>query len=220
MDRKLIARAALLLPVLFASSLALGEGGLISNIEQAGEQLSDTPQTPQTTPPPRLIPGLINTHTLSVGIGQTFLYGDLSNYGENAIATDLYYSFSASHSFHFLLNLHYASHKLKQKKAVIKGLAMGIKGSLWQFDALSPYAIAGLGFYAPRVKGGNDGDKLSRDKVVLGAHLGLGAELQLNRRLNTGLLFHYHNPFDNNEGDTNEAEGFYGKMMVTIGYTF
>ena len=212
MERKIIAWA--LLPWLLTSPLALGKGrGLISNIEKAGEKLSDSPSSL-----PKFL-GPIGAHTLSLGIGQTFLFGDLRKYGASAITTDLYYSFSASYSFHFLLNLHSSAHKIDTKEAVIKGLALGIKGKLWQFDALSPYALLGLGFYAPQASGEGD-SKLSKDKVVLGLHAGAGLDLQLTPQISTGLLFHFHNPFDNPERDTKEAEGLYSKILVMVGYTF
>ena len=193
-----------------------GKKGLISNIEKGskGKQEFIPPRPP--------IPGRIHAHTLALGIGQTFLYGDLGKHGENAITPDFYYAFSASHSFDLLLNFHYSSHKVSdQTRAEIKGIALGIKGKFWQFDAFAPYLTGGLGFYAPRVQRPVEGTPTySQEKVVLGPHLGLGADLQLNNQMTIGILLHLHNPFDSNSGNSEYAEGFYGKLLVIAGRTF
>ena len=190
--------------------------GLISNIEEDGGRKAPAGRSlPAPKPPPSRIPGRVHAHTLSLGLGQSFLFGKLGKYGEDSITPDLYYSFSASHSFGFSLNVHYSSHKLKEKEAQLRGLALGIKGKFWQFDALSPYALLGLGFYSPYVSD-------AEDEISLGAHGGLGVELQLNDRINSGLLFHLHRPALKNKRNNSKkrAEGYYGKIMIVAGYTF
>ena len=204
----------MVLTLLVSSPFVWAEkGGLISSLEKEKK----------VPPPPFLpsrIPGRVHTHTLSLGVGQSFLYGGMKNHGEDSITTDLYYLFSASYSFSFVSNLHYSGHKDGREEVKLRGLALGIKGKLWQFDSLSPYLLGGLGFYAPLVKQLKDGGlKKSKNKIILGFHFGTGVDLQLNNKLMIGLLLHYHNPFDIKE-DTGQVKGSYGKMLITLSYIF
>ena len=222
----------LALTLLTGASVAWAQGervGLISQLERREKKGS-----PQAAPPPfnanrraPRIPGKTRAHSLGLGVGQTFLFGNLGDYGQNSIALppDLYYIFSASHSFSFIANLHYSAHKNDsdqspnhgQDRTQLMGLALGIKGKLWEFDAFSPYLIGGLGFYHPQVR---DTTTQSKNQIVLGTHLGLGAELQLNNHLAMGLLVHGHKPFAPQKTNGTKATGYYGKMLVTATFTF
>ena len=166
------------------------------------------------------IPGRIHTHSLVLGIGQSFLYGKLGKYGADSITLDALYTFSASYSFSFFVNSHYSVHKKDRdkEKTKLQGLAPGIKAHLWQFDSLSPYTLGGLGFYATRTTDGEG--KRSGKGILLGLHAGVGIDLVLNRNIVTGILLHVHNPFSSETRSHKESEGYYGKMMLNIGYIF
>ncbi|MCY4643842.1 MAG: hypothetical protein OXB88_04435 [Bacteriovoracales bacterium] len=209
-------------PIAFSfvmASLSWAKPGLITGLE---EEAKKQPPRSRFHPASSRIPNRIRTHSFALGLGQSFLYGDLGKKGKDAITPDFYYHYSASHSFDLLINGHYSSHRGAKDKAVIKGLAFGIRGMLWQFDSFSPYALGGLGFYAPLLKLSDASD--SEEKVVVGLHGGIGAELQLNDSLAFGALVHYHNPFDpeesQGEGDRPKAKGSYSKMMVTARFIF
>lgn len=202
---------ALALAVLCLVGEAKAKKGLITNIESSRGN--------RENPPRPFIPGTIHTHSLSLGIGQVFLYGELGKHGTDSIIFDLHYTFSASHSFSFFTNTHYSIHKKEgeEKEAKLMGIAPGIKAHLWQFDSLSPYTLAGLGFYATRT---TDDQEKAGEGVTLGIHMGAGIDLLLNERVVTGVLLHIHNPFNPEAEAHKKAGGFYGKMMLNIGYTF
>lgn len=167
------------------------------------------------------IPKALKVHSLGIGLGQTFVKGDFNRYGDDEITWDLLYNYSASYSFDFMANIHYSKHKFKETYSSLSGVALGIKGKFYQFDAFSPYAVGGLGFYSPRVKRMINGELLeSKSKIVFGTHLGIGAELKLNRHFSTGLLGHYHNPFDVKQEVGPEVEGSYFKLLITGMYSF
>jgi hypothetical protein len=163
----------------------------------------------------------LKVHSLGVGIGQTFLGNDFKDNGDSSITGDLYYNYSASHSFDLLVNGHYSSHKIGAKKTSLKGTAIGIKGKFYQFDSFAPFVVGGLGFYAPQVTRELNGTlKKSESKLVFGSHLGFGADLRLNRHTMIGVIFHYHNPFDIKQELDPEIEGHYYKLLITAFYSF
>ena len=93
----------------------------------------------------------INKHSIGIGVGETFLFSSFEKNGENSITGEFFYSYSASHSYDFLLNLHFSTHEYKETKTSLFGVVPSIKGKLWQFDSFSPYVLAGLGFYRPQL---------------------------------------------------------------------
>ena len=199
--------------------------GLLTNTAFAQKKpVSKTPkkQKSVTRPLPRKdVGGEVRVHSVGVGVGQTFLAGDFQDNGEDRITADLYYNFKASHSFDFNVNFHTSSHDFRETEVSTTGLAFGIKGKAYQFDAFSPFALAGVGFYLPSVTRNVNGELLeSDDKLVFGIHLGAGAELQLSRRVTVGLMGHYHNPFDVRQELGPDVEGAYFKMLLTSFYNF
>lgn len=165
--------------------------------------------------------GDLNVHALGIGLGQTFLTGDFKDSGDDKITPDLYYNYSASHSFDFMANLHWSSHKYKNKKTTISGLALGIKSKLFNFDKFSPFAVAGLGFYSPKMRRELSGELLdSRSKMTFGYNFGAGADLDLNQRVRVGLIAIFHNPFDVQQDSQPEVEGSYYKLQMTAFYKF
>ncbi len=160
-------------------------------------------------------------HSVGIGVGQTFLEGDFSDTGEDKITAELFYEYAASHSFDFLANFHYSTHKYLDRKTTLTGLALGIKAKLFNFDAFSPFATGGFGFYNPKQKRELDGEIVeSKSKLVFGYHFGAGAELDLNKNVKVGFLGALHNPFDVAQETQPELEGSYYKLLLTIFYKF
>ena len=167
------------------------------------------------------IPSNLKKHSVGVGIGQTFLVGSFEDLGENKITWDLLYTYSASHSFDFFANFHTEKFSFRQQWVKASGLAIGIKGRAYQFDNFSPYGVFGFGFYSPKVKRlVNNVLMESESKTTFGWHIGAGADLRLNSRFSTGILFHYHNPFDVKQEVGPVVEGSYAKMLITGMFTF
>lgn len=169
------------------------------------------------------MPNKIRKHSVGIGVGQTFLKGDFKDSGDDEITIDLLYNYSASHSFDFMANLHYSTHSHKKQQTEISALTLGFKAKAYQFDAFSPFVMAGLGVYNPTVKSDKNGDGVlvnSKSKITFGNHLGLGADLTLNEKVTVGLLTQVHNPFDVKQDDDTTLEGSYFKMMMTAYYTF
>lgn len=160
--------------------------------------------------------GSLNVHSLGFGLGQTFLNGDFDDNGEDKITFDILYNYSASHSFDLLIDLHSHKHSFKGRYVRLTGLAAGIKAKLYNFDNFAPFAVAGLGFYAPKTKRFINGVFIeSESKVVFGIHLGAGGELRLNDKFTVGLLGQYHNPFDIKQELAPDVEGSYFKLLIT-----
>ncbi len=167
------------------------------------------------------IPGSLQKHSIGFGLGQTFIRGQLKNDGENKITWDLLYNYSASYSFDLLANFHHSKHKFKNRYVQLTGLTMGIKGKFYHFDAFSPFAIGGLGFYSPRVKRSVEGQVMkSESEIVFGNHFGMGVDLKLNDKFTVGIIGQYHNPFDIQQELGPEVEGSYFKLLITTLYTF
>ena len=163
----------------------------------------------------------LGSHSVGVGLGQTFLTGDFGENGEDSITVDLYYKYKASYSFDLIVNGHYSSHSLSEKESQLFSLNAGIKAKLYNFDSFNPYVLGGLGFYLPAVtRIISDSLKESESKLSFGTHIGLGGELELNEKVSVGVLAHYHNPFDVKQGEDPEIEGSYYKLLFTTLYSF
>ena len=160
-------------------------------------------------------------HSIGIGVGQTFLQSDFADTGEDKITAELFYEYAASHSFDFLANFHYSTHKYLAQKTTITGLALGIKAKMFNFDAFAPYATGGFGFYNPKQKREINGEIVeSKSKLTFGYHFGAGAELDLNKNVKVGFLGALHNPFDVSQETQPEVEGSYYKLLLTVFYKF
>lgn len=159
----------------------------------------------------------IHKHAIGIGLGQTFLVGQFEKYGDNKIAADLLYAYTASYSFDLLINIHSSHHQYKEKEVWLRGFAMSIKARSYEFDAFSPFLLGGLGFYAPQIS--NAGTK-SEVKNTFGFNLGGGADLRLNHKVVVGLMVQYHKPFEVKQEDTADVRGSYLKLLLTVMYQF
>lgn len=198
---------------------------LFSNILRAGA-LDKIVNGNQKSNPEKRYPSSLNeaplgSHSIGLGLGQTFLTGDFGQNGEDSITVDLYYKYKASYSFDLMVNGHYSSHALTERKSELLGLNAGIKAKLYNFDSFNPYVLGGLGFYLPTVTRMIDSTlKTSESKLSFGTHIGLGGELELNEKFSVGVLAHYHNPFDVKQGNDPDVEGSYYKLLFTTLYSF
>lgn len=165
--------------------------------------------------------GELNRHTVALGIGQTFLFGEFKERGEDSITADIYYNYSASYSFDMFSNFHYSKHTFGSSYVTLPGLVAGIKARMFNFDSFSPYLLGGLGFYRPKVKRPVDGEMVtSKAKLTFGFNFGAGVDLKLNEHYSVGLVAHYHNPFDVRQETGTDIEGSYFKLLMLAAYTF
>jgi opacity protein-like surface antigen len=172
---------------------------------------------------PKDLPGsrtedFLKIHSLGLALGNTWLHGDFSKYGDNGLGWDLYYNYSASHIFDLLVNFHYNHHSnSKGGSETLRGIVPSAKVKVYQFDSFTPYGLLGLGFYGPTVK---NPDYSSNFRVVLGVTLGLGLDLRLNRNWMVGAIFQVHDPFSVPENHGPKLDGSYNKLLLLGFYSF
>lgn len=169
--------------------------------------------------PKEASPRKVQKHSIGLGLGQTFLVGGFNNKGDDKITLDMLYTYTASYSFDLLINLHNSNHSFEEKEVKLRGLTMSIKARSFEFDAFSPYALGGLGFYLPQVIT-DDGE--SEEKMTFGLNLGGGLDLRLNDQFIIGVLAQYHLPFNIKQEDPNisTVRGSYLKLLMTLMYQF
>ena len=205
---------------LFSLSLILSLTSIAWAQENDSETTKSEPRT-QTPSYDSAVVSTIKTHSLGIGVGQTFLIGDFNDHGEDEITFDLFYTYSASYSFDFFVNLHYSTHEMRNQEISIPGLAFAVKAKAFQFDQFTPYILGGLGFYRPKAtRLQNNMLQETKSKFTFGTNLGAGFDLRLNEKVSFGLLFHYHNPFDIDQDVGEALEGSYSKLMILSSYTF
>ncbi len=163
----------------------------------------------------------VQQHSFGVGLGQTFLLGDLSKYGENKITMDLIYAYAASYSFDVVVNAHMSEHEDKNERTKLMALTSSIKSRMFEFDNFSPYILGGLGFYAPRVKRNLEGGtQWSEQKLAFGLNVGGGVDLRLNDEWTVGTLGQLHWPFSTRQDNQPDVKGYYFKLLLTLAYSF
>ncbi len=159
------------------------------------------------------------THNLSLGVGQIFLVGELSNEYENALGTQLHYTYGVSDLFSFESDFGYSSHSNGNFSLV--NLDAALRTNLIYFDQLVPFASLGLGFYNPS-KTFSDNSKVSA--LLFGLQLGGGVDLLLNKSFFFGTRLNYHNMFDTSKTSTNGIArpigGSFVSFMIHAGVTF
>ena len=157
-------------------------------------------------------------HGIGLGLGQTLLFGDFADHGDDELAFDLFYQYRASYTFDFLVNFHTNTYKKDDnQKTDLTGLTFNIKGRFFDFDAFAPYLTGGLGMYWPKVtryRGGNLAE--SEKQAVLGVNVGLGADLQLNEHFSFGFATFYHQPFNVKQDTQESINGSYLRLMATL----
>lgn len=166
-------------------------------------------------------PRRLQQHGLGFGLGQTFLMGNYAKYGADKITVDFLYSYAASYSFDLLVNAHMSEHKDNSERMKLLGLTSSIKGRFVEYDNLSPFFLAGLGFYAPEAtRSTGTGTKSTDQKVTFGLNFGGGVDLRLNDQYVVGVMGQMHWPFKVQQEDQSDLKGYYMKLLITGMYLF
>lgn len=156
-----------------------------------------------------LTPG---SHNLSIGVGQIFLMGDIAdNSYENAIGTDLHYTYGVSDLFSFEGNFGYSSHS--SGKFSMWRMVPGVRTNLVYFDKLVPFASLGLGFFHPNATLSN-GSTLS--SLLFGLQAGAGVELLLSDRFFFGSRLTFHKMFGSTQDGPNGTKVSLGGSFVSF----
>ncbi len=181
--------------------------------KETGQSRASTPV--QKTP---LSPG---THNLSLGIGEVFLTGGLSSKFDNAIGTQLQYTYGVSDLFSFESNLGFSSHSNSNNNLNMVQLLTGLRTNLIYFDQLVPFFSGGLGFYHPSLSYNNG---QSANAILFGLNLGFGADLLLSDRIYFGTRLTMHDMFSStttaSDGTSVSIGGTYLSFMVHAGFSF
>ena len=168
---------------------------------------------------PELSPFAPGSSNLSIGVGQVFLMGNLANLYDNAIGTQLQYTYGVSDMFSFESNFGYSSHSSGNFSLV--NMDTALRTNLVYFDQLIPYASVGLGFYHPS---GIMANNATLSALLFGMELGAGVDLLLTKKVFFGTLLSYHNMFDSvqkaSDGTIQSVGGSYISFMIHAGVTF
>lgn len=193
---------------------AAGDKALFKPPTQDEEEIKPNRSATALSP----VPNTQKRNGIGIGLGQTFLLGTFEDLGENSINMDLVYSYMASYSFDLFLDYHYSKHPFKNTRVVLQGFAPGIKAKMYQIDSFSPFLMAGLGFYRPRVTRfvQDYGYIESKSKTTFGIHIGFGGDLRLNNLMSIGILGQFHNPFDVKQDIGPKVDGRYFKLLITL----
>jgi hypothetical protein len=159
------------------------------------------------------------THNLSLGVGQVFLLGSLSNHYENTIAPEVDYTYGVSDLFSFQSNFSYHSHS--SGNLSIWNLAAGLRANLMYFDQLVPFASVGLGFFSPSYTLSNNA---TVSGLLFGMQLGGGIDLMISNQVFFGAQLIYNNMFESSkrasDGSSQSLGGAFASFMIHAGVTF
>lgn len=200
--------------LLSVSSLVFAQDATVTEKNEKKVEGSNQPSNEKpVTPSPAYF-----QHGIGLGLGQTLLFGDFADHGDDELAFDLFYQYRASYTFDFLANFHTNTYKKDDnQKTDLTGFTFNIKGRLFDFDAFAPYLTGGLGMYWPKVtrfRGANLAE--SEKQAVLGINVGLGADLQLNEHFSFGFATFYHQPFNVKQDTQESINGSYLRLMATV----
>jgi len=184
-----------------------------SSKESAPPKRRKQDSSPPSTP---FAPG---THNLSVGVGQVFLMGDLSNHYDNAIGPEVRYTYGVSDLFSFHSNFGYHSHSAGTLS--IWNLSGGLRANLMYFDQLVPFATVGLGFYSPSYTYANGS---TANSLLFGMQLGTGIDLLISNAVFFGANLNYNTMFSSSkkasDGTLQSLGGAFLSFMIHAGMTF
>jgi hypothetical protein len=193
-----------------SDSIQLTRSSRESNRNEAGPSKNYKQELPPLSP---------GTHNFSLGVGQIFLMGSLSNEYENNLGTQAHYTYGVSDLFSFESDFGYSSHS--NGNFGLLNLDAALRTNLIYFDQLVPFASVGLGFYHPS-KTYSDNSKVSA--FLFGMELGGGVDLLLNKKLFFGTRLNYHNMFDSTKVASNGVSrtigGSFLSFMIHAGVTF
>jgi len=166
-----------------------------------------------------LAPG---THNLSIGVGQIFLMGNLSNSFDNALGTQVHYTYGVSDMFSFESDFGYSSHtNISNGNFSLVNLDTSLRTNLVYFDQLVPFASVGFGFYHPSEALLNN---VSLSALLFGLEIGGGVDLLLSKKIFFGTRMSYHNMFDSIKTASNGVPmpvgGSFLSFMIHAGVSF
>lgn len=160
-------------------------------------------------------------HAFALGFGQSYLFGDFSDLGEDKVVMEFFYLYRASYTFQFQLNVHSHEFNLNNQSIRLSSTNAAIKAKLYDFDAFAPYILGGLGLYWPTAKRMiNNQLRTTDSSTSMGINLGTGMDLYLNKKIAAGFLIHYHYPFREKFDNQPSLEGHYMKLLITFTYSF
>jgi opacity protein-like surface antigen len=160
-------------------------------------------------------------HGVSIGYGQSFLFGDFSDLGDEALKFDLYYQYQASYTFQLLVNFHSNEFEKGNQEIEVTSFNASIKAKLYDLDSFAPYLLGGLGLYMPKAKRSSGSQVVLTDsETVFGLNLGAGMDLKLNESFTAGFLAHYHFPSAVESTGQTDLDGSYMKLMLLGTYYF
>jgi hypothetical protein len=175
-------------------------------------------KTPSTASRKQLAPLTPGSHNLSLGIGQIFLTGDLSNAYDNSLGFQAQYTYGVSDLFSFESNFGFSSHSRAPATLSMIHLVTGLRSNLIYFDQLVPFLSAGLGFYRPSY-GFSSGANVSG--LLFGLNLGTGVDLLISDQFFFGTRLTFHNMFDSTKTDSaavaRNIGGSFMSFMVHVG---
>ena len=166
------------------------------------------------------------SNNLALDVGQNFLMGDLGNHFDDAIGTQLHYTYGVSDLFAFDTSLGYSSHS--EGRFSTTTLLTGLRTNLAWYDKVVPYTIFGLGFYREsfteliNTVTGPESESLS--PMLFGVHLGAGVDLELTQQLFFGAGLTFHDVFGSlrmlPSGARINVGGTYASFLLHVGVTF
>jgi hypothetical protein len=162
------------------------------------------------------------SHNLSLDVGQVFLMGDLGQSYNDAIGTQLHYTYGVSEMFSFDSSFGFSNHS--NNKLSMTTLLSGLRMNLAWYDKVIPYMLFGLGFYRPAYDVSVAGVNNAINPVLFGVHLGPGVSLELTKKVFFGASLTFHNIFSSSEilnnGSTQRVGGSFTSFFLNAGITF
>ncbi len=163
-------------------------------------------------------------HYVGLGIGQSFLFSDYANLGEDQITFDLFYQFKSSLMFKLIGNIHAHKFELGQQNVKTKSVNFGIKAKIFDYDKFAPFFGGGLGFYwigGERVLNPlNNTVTEASSKTTFGLNAFTGLELDVSTRVNISFMAHFHKPFGVSFDGQPDISGSYMKLLIIPSYRF
>lgn len=168
------------------------------------------------------------SNNLSLGVGQTFLMGDMGSQYTDAIGTRLTYTLGVSEMFALEAAIGYSSHAQNGDVRIPKNYSMttalaGMRVNLSWYDKVVPHAVIGMGFFNPSYEINDKG--LTYSPVVFGIHVGPGIDLQLTKQIFFGASLRFHDLFSSvryiqETAERREIYGTFTSLLLHTGVSF
>lgn len=192
---------------------------------QAPVQTQTNPAVPNnglTFVDPNIVLG--RRHMVGVGLGQAFLIGDYSDWGQDALAFDLYYNFKSSFMFQLVANLHAHKFTFNKESFTTKSFNIGVKAKIFDYDKFAPFFGGGFGFYFPsadRILSASSSNVTeSGSQSVFGLNAFIGLDLDLSKRFSISFMSHLHKPFTASPEKQPDISGAYMKLLIVPYFKF